>query len=163
MIHYEKGDATAVQQGIIAHIVNDQGGWGAGFVTAISDRWPEPEARYREWKRFGSLYDGQLPFERGEVLFVQVTPWGPVPSLVVANMLAQRGIKERTVEGDLVDYAALGRCLRTVRDAAFVRRTEVHMPRIGCGLAGSTWERILPYVERVFGTGPVFCTVWDLP
>ncbi|MGH7866045.1 MAG: Appr-1-p processing protein, partial [Candidatus Dormibacteraceae bacterium] len=28
---------------IIAHICNDVGGWGKGFVLAVSQRWPEPE------------------------------------------------------------------------------------------------------------------------
>ena len=48
-IHYRVGDATApVADGpkIIAHICNDIGAWGRGFVLAISRRWPEPEKAY---------------------------------------------------------------------------------------------------------------------
>lgn len=47
-ITYITGDATRPQdQGakIIVHICNDIGGWGKGFVVAISRRWPEPEQR----------------------------------------------------------------------------------------------------------------------
>ncbi|WP_218034641.1 hypothetical protein [Acrocarpospora corrugata] len=51
-IHYLHGDATCPQaEGpkVIAHICHDQGGWGKGFVLAVSRRWPEPEAAYRRW------------------------------------------------------------------------------------------------------------------
>lgn len=40
-IHYVTGDATEpIGEGekIIAHICNDQGGWGAGFVLALSKK-----------------------------------------------------------------------------------------------------------------------------
>ena len=33
---------------VIAHICNDGGGWGKGFVLAVSARWPEPEREYRK-------------------------------------------------------------------------------------------------------------------
>ncbi|MGA3490465.1 hypothetical protein ACK8GG_20940, partial [Micromonosporaceae bacterium DT55] len=49
-----KGDATSPQakgRKVIAHICNDLGGWGKGFVLAISRRWPEPERDYRAWHR----------------------------------------------------------------------------------------------------------------
>src|SRR5262245_22379163 len=45
-----RGDATAPRVDgpkIIAHVCNDVGGWGAGFVLAVSRRWPEPERAYR--------------------------------------------------------------------------------------------------------------------
>lgn len=45
-----RGDAPSPQakgSKIIAHVCNDLGGWGKGFVLAISKRWPEPERAYR--------------------------------------------------------------------------------------------------------------------
>ena len=36
---------------MIVHVCNDIGAWGKGFVMAISNRWPEPESRYRKWHR----------------------------------------------------------------------------------------------------------------
>lgn len=53
-ITYHIGDATAPDgrgPGVIAHVCNDSGGWGKGFVLAVSRRWPEPEAAYRRWAR----------------------------------------------------------------------------------------------------------------
>lgn len=52
LLNYVKGDATSPQGDgtkAIVHVCNNIGAWGAGFVMAISRRWPEPEAAYREW------------------------------------------------------------------------------------------------------------------
>jgi O-acetyl-ADP-ribose deacetylase (regulator of RNase III) len=41
-ISYVKGDATSPQARgikIIGHVCNDLGGWGKGFVLAVSRRW----------------------------------------------------------------------------------------------------------------------------
>ena len=49
-----KGDATSPQakgNRIVAHVCNDLGKWGKGFVMAVSARWPEPEEAYRRWHR----------------------------------------------------------------------------------------------------------------
>jgi O-acetyl-ADP-ribose deacetylase (regulator of RNase III) len=58
-ITYLTGDATApVGTGtkIIAHVCNDIGRWGKGFVLVISKRWPEPEHAFKAacaWQRIG--------------------------------------------------------------------------------------------------------------
>lgn len=70
-IKYLKGDATKpIGEGnkVIVHVCNDVGGWGRGFVLALSKRWAEPERKYREWAKSGDK------FELGEVQFVQVEP-----------------------------------------------------------------------------------------
>ena len=45
-IRYVIGDATAPEgEGpkVIVHVCNDIGGWGRGFVVALSKRWDKPE------------------------------------------------------------------------------------------------------------------------
>jgi len=37
----------------------------------------------------------------------------------------------------------------------------VHMPRIGCGLAGGTWDRIEPIIVRALCEHDVAVTVYD--
>lgn len=57
VISYVTGDATHPHgQGpkVICHVCNDIGGWGRGFVLALSRRWPQPEADYRAWRRSGN-------------------------------------------------------------------------------------------------------------
>lgn len=65
-ITYLVGDATRPEVGgnkIIAHICNDAGGWGKGFVLALSQVSPIPESSYREWfaRRWGLMILPSVP------------------------------------------------------------------------------------------------------
>lgn len=153
-INYTIGDATRPEgrPAIIVHICNDVGAWGAGFVLAISRRWTEPERLYRSWARGGEAQ----PFELGEVQFVRVEP-----GLVVANLVGQHGLRRRGAERPVrIDAIAHG--LRTVAARARELGASVHMPRIGCGLAGGRWAEIGPVVERELSDRDVALTVYDL-
>jgi O-acetyl-ADP-ribose deacetylase (regulator of RNase III) len=158
------GDATdPIGDGpkLIAHVCNDQGGWGSGFVVAVSKRWPEPEEMYRDWARKGAGGG----FTLGETQFAHVSA---NHNIVVANMIGQHmfvtGANRRAV-----DYDALRKCLETVALVAtgnavvFTPRASVHMPRIGCGLGGGTWEEIEPIITETLVHSGVDVTVYDLP
>jgi O-acetyl-ADP-ribose deacetylase (regulator of RNase III) len=148
------GDATSPQaQGpkIIVHICNDLGGWGKGFVLAISRRWPEPERAYRQWHRERAGND----FGLGATQLVAVQP-----DIWVANMVAQHGMRAAR-GGPPIRYDALGQCLGTVADHAVRLGASVHMPRIGCGLAGGRWELIEPIVTATLCSRDIATTVYD--
>lgn len=152
-ITYLTGDATAPQAigpRIICHVCNDAGGWGKGFVLAISKRWPAPEAAYRRWYRHQHLSD----FGLGAVQMVKVEP-----SLWVANMVAQHGVGRR--EGPPIRYGALAQCLHLVGDRAIELSASVHMPRIGCGLAGGEWARVEPLIVEALVSRDVAVVVYD--
>ncbi|MGI5347966.1 macro domain-containing protein [Streptomyces sp. CA-250714] len=149
-----RGDATSPQgKGvkIIAHVCNDLGGWGKGFVLALSRRWPEPEAAFRRWHRERAHND----FGLGAVQFVQVDRY-----VWVANMVGQRGIR-RGSKGVPVRYEAIDTALGLVGDKARELGASVHMPRIGCGLAGGRWERVQPLVEERLVRRGVSVTVYE--
>ncbi|WP_335932921.1 macro domain-containing protein [Streptomyces sp. PTD5-9] len=153
-ITYIRGDATAPQGGgvkLIAHVCNDLGGWGKGFVLALSRRWPEPEAAYRRWHRERAGND----FGLGAAQFVQVSPY-----VWVANMVGQRGMR-RGSKGVPVRYEAIDTALEAVAGRAVELGASVHMPRIGCGLAGGTWSRIEPLLERRLLSRDIAVTVYD--
>ncbi|MGW6917384.1 macro domain-containing protein [Kitasatospora sp. NPDC054939] len=154
-IRYLRGDATSPQAAgprVIAHVCNDLGGWGKGFVLALSRRWPQPEAAYRQWHRGRAGND----FGLGAVQLVPVAP-----RLWVANMVGQRGIRTGRSTGVPVRYEAIDRALQTLAGHALELDASVHMPRIGCGLAGGRWERVEPLVaERLVARG-VAVTVYD--
>jgi O-acetyl-ADP-ribose deacetylase (regulator of RNase III) len=153
-IQYIKGDATCPQgKGIkiICHICNDLGGWGKGFVLAVSKRWKEPEARYREWHAAGK----KGGFELGEVQFVQVQP-----HIWVANMIGQHGMKHGS-QGPPVRYEAIDACLEHVSTKAKELDASVHMPRIGCGLAGGKWPEVERIIEQRLIKESVPVTVYD--
>lgn len=153
-IVYLRGDATApFAKGpkVIAHVCNDIGGWGKGFVLALSRRWPEPEAAYRAWHRSRAGND----FALGAVQLVEVGA-----HLWVANMIGQRGVRTGS-KGVPVRYEAIDAALGRLAGEAAERGASVHMPRIGCGLAGGSWSRVEPLVrERLVARG-VAVTVYD--
>jgi O-acetyl-ADP-ribose deacetylase (regulator of RNase III) len=139
MINYLQGDATkpsTIGTNIIAHVCNNGGGWGFGFVISLSKRWPAPEAAYRKLSKSGRL-------ELGVVQFVICNDKS---NCVVANMVAQEAY---SMPGQpAIRYDALEKCLVQVRNYAISKGASVHMPRIGCGLAGGKWSEIEPIIER---------------
>jgi O-acetyl-ADP-ribose deacetylase (regulator of RNase III) len=152
-ITYLMGDATAADPlgpAVIAHVCNDAGGWGKGFVLAISRRWPEPEAAYRRWARSGQ------EFGLGMVQLVNVED-----HLSVANMVAQHGYVSRA-NPVAIRYDALAQCLSKLA-GRLEGGTVIHMPRIGCGLAGGTWDQIEPLLEGHLASAGFDVRVYDLP
>ncbi|MFG2903864.1 macro domain-containing protein [Kitasatospora sp. NPDC048286] len=155
-ITYVRGDATTPQgKGVkvIAHVCNDLGGWGRGFVLALSRRWPEPEAAYRRWHRERAKND----FGLGAVQLVPVDP-----HLWVANLVGQRGIRTGRSTGVPVRYEAIDTGLTALGEHALGLGASVHMPRIGCGLAGGRWERVEPLVTARLAARGVPVTVYDV-
>lgn len=147
MIHYITGDATdPIKTGndIIVHCCNNRGGWGSGFTGALSARWKKPERSYREWARTGHHVQ-ERPFILGACDVVKVEP-----NIWVANLIGQEGYGRSDSPGyPFIRYEALEQGLKRVKVHALCHSpiASVHMPRIGCGLAGGTWERVHPIVE----------------
>lgn len=141
MITFLKGDATDPQcdgEMIIAHVCNDVGGWGRGFVLAVSARWKQPETMYRRWAS-GTTDEklNELPFALGRVQFAPVSK-----NITVANMVAQHDTKPAKDGTPPIRYDALKLCLFSVAQRAMLIKASVHMPRIGCGLAGGEWRAV---------------------
>jgi len=61
-----------------------------------------------------------------------------------------------------VRYPAIEACLEKLAVEALRLEASVHMPRIGCGLAGGTWDRIEPIIERTLTKQDVDVYVYDL-
>jgi hypothetical protein len=120
------------------------GGWGAGFVLAVSRRWAAPEAVYMAEERR----------TLGSVQLVEVED-----GLYVANLIAQNGFPSREFPCAL-DYAALSRCLRTLVEIAG-SDWSFHMPRIGCGIAGGSWADVEAVLRVQLSERMV--VVYDLP
>ena len=130
-IQVKQGSATSQRPDkngvVIAHIVNDVGGWGKGFVLAIDELSAIPQAAYRA---LAKDFAGLIPVPH--LQFVEVTP-----GLFIANMVAQRGIQKASSGQILVDYEALKKCLAATFKRAISLNYHVHMPAgMGSGLAG---------------------------
>ena len=144
-IQFITGDATdpnGAGNKIIAHVCNDIGAWGAGFVLAISKRWPQPEAEYLKSQ-------GRLTL--GTVSLIQVES-----GIWVANMIAQRGIRTedgvppiRSRSGSAWGYwlSKRGNCGRPFT----CRESVVGVP---WGIATTAWSGLQGDIPAVaFGSG----------
>ena len=138
MIKYLRGDATKpIGDGnkYIVHCCNDIGAWGAGFVLAISRRWVKPEIRYRLMKERNL----------GDIEIVAVEK-----DISVVNLIGQRGIGIKDgippISYQAIDtgFGKLAECLKDIPNSS------IHMPRIGCGLAGGDWTKIEPLIINRF-------------
>jgi O-acetyl-ADP-ribose deacetylase (regulator of RNase III) len=153
-INYIKGDATQpIGEGykIIVHVCNDIGGWGRGFVVALSQRWSKPESDFKKW------YKSKENYSLGEVIFVQVED-----DIWVANMIGQRDIKPDKEGNPPVRYEAIAKALSKVAAFAREKNASAHMPRIGCGLAGGTWDKMEPIIIKELVGVNIPVIVYDL-
>ena len=153
MIRYVEGDATdpiGAGEKVIVHVCNDIGKWGKGFVLAVSRRWKEPEREYKA--AFASPSAPRL----GDVQLVRVTD-----AITVANLVGQHGIVSRRGGTPPVRYDAIREGLRKVSSFARARHASVHMPRIGCGLAGGDWAEVEPIIAETLADQNIEVTVYD--
>jgi len=186
MITYLEGDATDPQgltpheNKIIAHVCNDIGAWGRGFVLSLSKRWPHAEKAYRRWYQEQEDYVPDVTISDQTVLITgngnrdnkgkmmlgttQIVPVHFEPNFndkpathitYVANMIAQAGIFSKNNVAP-IRYDAVEGCLHHVATFARIKNASVHMPRIGCGLAGGEWSKIEPVLERTLDEIKVF-------
>jgi len=150
-INYILGNAVepiGVDNKIIVHVCNDIGAWGAGFVLAVSKKWPHIKKEYL------SLFKDYKKPILGSVQFVVAEK-----KIVIANLIGQEGIGRKNSP---IRYVAIERGLEQIKELAEKYNTSIHMPRIGCGLAGGKWEEIEAIIERVFEKSKVKIIVYDL-
>lgn len=146
-ITYLKGDASlpidTASPRIIAHVVNNIGVWGAGFVLSLN-KYPQVKEKYltacREIER-------DVLLGRNQYVHVE-------NDFVVANMFAQNGIRSYTNHTPL-KYELLQECLDRLVTKAEGMDATIHMPKIGSGLAGGDWKIIEKMVEDIL-TSPVY-------
>lgn len=124
---------------IIAHVCNDSGGWGKGFVTALGNRYPGTRAAYKTAFKNGLI-------KLGYVHIVQIGNG----ELMVANMVAQAGYAHPIKNPVALRYAHLETCLDKISALAKDIGASLHMPYlIGCGLAGGEEKHVLSIIERI--------------
>jgi O-acetyl-ADP-ribose deacetylase (regulator of RNase III) len=153
-INYLIGDATQpkiTDNKIIVHICNDIGAWGKGFVMAISKRWKEPEKEYRNW------FKNQGNFSLGQIQFIKVED-----DIWIANLIGQHKINKDENGNAPIRYDAIKVGLNKVVEFAKENTATVHMPRIGCGLAGGTWDKIEPILKETLLKNEVATYVYDI-
>jgi O-acetyl-ADP-ribose deacetylase (regulator of RNase III) len=138
---------------IIVHICNDINKWGKGFVMALSSRWPTIDQVYHKYSQvLGTIQP-----------LIQIKE-----DLFVCNMIAQSGISTKNGKPP-IRYDALYKCLYSLvnlisLDEKFknFKNVSIHMPRIGCGLAGGKWENVEKIIYDILIKDNIPVVVYDL-
>jgi O-acetyl-ADP-ribose deacetylase (regulator of RNase III) len=129
---------------VIAQVVNNVGAFGAGLAAQTAKQFPEVKKRYRNWT-------GSSTFKMGANEYVIF----PEQKLCFALMLCQDGLPGRDNPTPL-RYPALQQCLKKLGLHAEEMVAEVHMPKIGCGIARGRWGLVCPYlVSEIPASVPV--------
>lgn len=156
MLEYIIGDATnpvifeTKGPNYLFHIVNNERGWGRGFVNAITRKWGLGA------RSFYLTQDMTL----GGVHFYQLDP-----NLMLVNLVAQKGYGPPTKK--YVCYDSLRKSLKTFwqqSGAESLGEVAIHMPRIGAGLGGGDWSVIEQIIKDELVTNrDTKVIVYDLP
>ena len=144
-----KGDATLpIRSGnpnelrVIIHICNDINKWGKGFVISLSNRYYMAKEVYHQ-----SIPLNQILGSISSVLVSDSEDKNDINGgkILIVNMIAQHGIAARYGIPP-IRYDALEQCLNNLMLLLYEKYREytisVHMPRIGCGLAGGKWLEV---------------------
>jgi hypothetical protein len=119
---------------IIAHVCNDAGVWEwLGFARTLVRSWPQARVAYKTWYR---VLGSRLALGTTQIVEVEDA------DVIIANMIARRGVKVLPVQPAPIDRKALERCLGTVANRAVYFEASVHLPLLG------GWRKIAPVIGR---------------
>lgn len=169
-IKYVKGDATWPapddKTKVILHCCNDLGGWGSGFVVALSNRYLNVDVAYRNWfhqtgavSPFDILYESSKVPGLGEIQVLELSP-----KLLLCNMIGQHGVGHLGVTPP-IRYEAFEQGFQALNDffsLMDITDASIHCPRLGCGLAGGDWAKVSDLLMEHFVSNSFPVTVYDL-
>ena len=138
---------------IIAHVVNNRTpNWGgSGVAIQLRKKWPQTQNEFRVRVR-----DRNLARSLSEVVYSSIGD-----GLTVATLIAQVGYGDAT--RPRIRYAALRTGLSTVAYYASERDASLHIPRIGCGQAGGSWNVVRDILISTVASAGIPITVYDPP
>jgi O-acetyl-ADP-ribose deacetylase (regulator of RNase III) len=128
---------------IIAHVCNNAGVWGRGFARTLDRFWPQARVAYKAWyKELGY----RLALGTTHVIELEDS------DVLIANMIARRGVRLLPIQPAAINHAALEKCLTTVANRARYFEASVHLPRL------RQWRKVAPIVEQTLVAAgvPVF-------
>jgi len=137
---------------VICQLVNDQARfWGGGVAKVAAQKFPKAQREFSTWIT-------TMPRQKrlGEVHFAQTSE-----STFVASLIGQEGFGP--ADSPRIRYAALEHCLERVFEFASKRRASVHMPRLGAGQSGGSWDTVEEIVRDTLVNEGIPVMVYDLP
>jgi O-acetyl-ADP-ribose deacetylase (regulator of RNase III) len=153
---FVRGDATVPRgegKKFIVQVVNDKtANWGGGgFAVSVRRKFPQVQEDFLRWaeEKHDALRLGAVHFAR------------PADDIWVASVVAQKGYGPSA--RPRVRYSALHDGLQQVARRARTESANIHMPRIGCGLAGGSWDVVEELVRTTMLDAGLRVTVYDQP
>ena len=136
---------------IIAHVVNDATvNWGAGFGRAVQTKWPEAQRHFR------AKFEASVGRKLGLTSHSRVAE-----DVHTFQMVCQKGYGPSSKPR--LKYEALRSCLGDLRHIAQQQGATVHMPKIGTGEAGGSWELVSNLIAEELCAQGISVTVYEPP
>jgi len=138
---------------VLPHVMNNLGGWGAGFTGPLGKKYPHVEKSWREW------FLGTKP-QIGEVQCVKAEE-----DLYIMNMIAQESYKSLTNQRPL-NYEYLYQCMSQVKNFVLngqkndSKPWEIHTVKFGAGLGGGSWRVIAAMIDDLWVKNDISTTVY---
>jgi O-acetyl-ADP-ribose deacetylase (regulator of RNase III) len=138
---------------IVAHVVpNTPALWGGGgFASQVRQRFPDVFTAFQQdiaraggAPKLGSTFIGELE-----------------PDTLIVHMVAQAGFGPS--KGQRLRYAALAECLGNLRQFAHESSASVHMPRVGTGHGGASWDIVKELITTELVDRGIDTTVYQRP
>jgi Zn-dependent peptidase ImmA (M78 family)/O-acetyl-ADP-ribose deacetylase (regulator of RNase III) len=154
-VNFVHGDVLKAQGSetrVICQLVNDQArSWGGGVARSAAKAFPAAHRDFSNWII-------SLPKNRrlGDVHFAQANQ-----NTFIASLVGQEGFGPSPTPR--IRYAALEKCLEKISDFASSKSASVHMPRIGSGESGGSWDTVQEMVQDALVADGIPVTVYDLP
>jgi Zn-dependent peptidase ImmA (M78 family)/O-acetyl-ADP-ribose deacetylase (regulator of RNase III) len=137
---------------IICQLVNDHARtWGGGVARSTAKKFPKAQESFSSW-----ITSIPRSARLGSVHFEPVTQ-----AMTIASLVGQQGYGQSNAPR--IRYAALARCFEKVQEYAAEHESSVHMPRIGEGQSGGSWETVAEIVRTVLTNNGIPVTVYELP
>jgi O-acetyl-ADP-ribose deacetylase (regulator of RNase III) len=122
---------------IVAFVTNDvTPNWGGGVARQIAVRKPHVQVAFRK-----AANEHAETLALGKAIFIRAND-----TLYYAALIAQHGLG--TKDSPRIHYGALEHALKRLARRAADIGASVHMPRIGTGTAGGSWDVIGEMVEK---------------
>ncbi len=124
---------------------------GKRFCNGNFQTLKEPEKEYRNWFKI------QDNLSLGQMQFIKVEN-----DIWIGNLIGQHKINKDENGNPPIRYDAIKEGLNKVVEFAKENNATVNMPRIGCGLAGGTWDKIEPILRETLLKNEVATCVYDI-
>jgi hypothetical protein len=151
-VHGDVLKARGHETKVVCQLVNDQARfWGGGVARSAAKAFPSAQREFSNW-----IVSVPKNKRLGDVHFAQAQE-----NMFIASLVGQEGFGPSSTPR--IRYAALEKCLEKISTFASSKSASVHMPRLGSGESGGSWDTVQEMVQGALIAGGIPVTVYDLP